>query len=182
MEIKYFKFNLHLIPDLDRQQLSEALKVAYQKGWLEDYTPPKPKAASKKKTKQITDEDEKRFEIFWKTFNYKKGKANARDAWMNIEMDDELFERIIKAAMREASNRWEIEKKGSTPIWAQGWLNQKRWIDYDAASPVAVGIATDQEPEGWKEYFIEYSGKEPEMSWHQLSQSTKNEIKEGMKS
>lgn len=180
-DIKYFKFNFHLIPELDRNKIREALRTAFKMKWIEQVDAPKQKSAPKKKAKQVTDEDEKRFEIFWNTFNYKKGKANAREAWMNIEINDQLFGQIIKAAMKEASSRWEIEKKGSTPIWAQGWLNQKRWLDYDGSSPAIAGITTDDEPKGWEKFFEEYSGKAPEMRWHQLSQSTKNEIKEGMK-
>lgn len=70
------------------------------------------------------------FNLFWLAFNYKKDKASAADAWLDIpELTNALVDRIIIAAEAEAANRKTIIDRGLTPIYAQGWLSGRRWED-----------------------------------------------------
>jgi hypothetical protein len=70
------------------------------------------------------------FNQFWKAFNYKKGKAEAADSWIDIPtLNNGLVEKIIKAAKLEAQQRPKLIENGRTPKFAQGWLSGKRWED-----------------------------------------------------
>ena len=70
------------------------------------------------------------FNLFWGTFNLKKGKAEAADSWFDIsDYSLELEKKIIAAAKTEAKNRPELQSQGKTPKWAQGWITARRWED-----------------------------------------------------
>ncbi|HCY40456.1 MAG TPA: hypothetical protein DHV48_03745 [Prolixibacteraceae bacterium] len=70
------------------------------------------------------------FNTFWEKFDYKKGKAEAADAWLDIpELTFSLCDRIFLAAEIEARRRPEIELLGKTPKMAQGWITARRWED-----------------------------------------------------
>jgi hypothetical protein len=72
------------------------------------------------------------FEEFWLAFNYKKGKAEAADAWLDIpDPTPELASRIIKAARKEAVGRPALIARKQTPKWAQGWITGRRWEDWE---------------------------------------------------
>lgn len=72
------------------------------------------------------------FEEFWQTFGYKKGRAEAADAWLDIsDLTPELARKIIQAADREAEARALLVAKGRTPKWAQGWISARRWEDWE---------------------------------------------------
>ena len=174
--------NLHLIPEADRAVLREALKIAFKKKWLEMCEkPPKAKPRKRQSAKTASKEQLAQFETFWKAFNYKKGKAGALQNWLEIKMTDELSELIIHAANKEAAARFEIEKRGSTPIWAQGWLTQQRWLDYeDSPRTMTIGVKKEIEPEGWEAFFEEYTGKKPQYKWLELMEDTRKEIREAM--
>lgn len=76
------------------------------------------------------------FSGFWEAFAYKRGKAEAADAWLGIpQLTDSLVARICDAARQEAANRPQIEARGGTPKWAQGWLTARRWEDYAPEEP-----------------------------------------------
>ena len=72
-----------------------------------------------------------RFELFWSTFDWKKDKANAADAWLQIPgLTYELAsEKIIPAAARYCAARDDLIANRHTPKWAQGWLSSRRWED-----------------------------------------------------
>lgn len=72
------------------------------------------------------------FEEFWQTFGYKKGRAEAADAWLDIsDLTPELARKINQAADREAEARPLLVAKGRTPKWAQGWISARRWEDWE---------------------------------------------------
>lgn len=78
------------------------------------------------------------FERFWEAFDFRHGKAEAADAWIAIKsMTPELLARICDAVSQEAERREYIQAKGQTPKWAQGWLNSRRWEDYEPRKPRA---------------------------------------------
>lgn len=81
------------------------------------------------------------FEEFWQVFAYKRGKAEAADAWLDLPWsralhrdsptitDDELYAHIATAAGREAAGRQRLVDAGRTPKFAQGWLSGRRFDD-----------------------------------------------------
>lgn len=75
----------------------------------------------------------KRFESFnrfWEAFGYKKGKAEAADAWLEIpQLTNTLVEQIVSAAESEAKRRPDLIANGKTPKMAQGWISGRRWED-----------------------------------------------------
>lgn len=67
---------------------------------------------------------------FWKVFGYAKGKAEAADAWLDIQgFNNILFQSILKGAEQEASRRPDLLAQNKIPKMAQGWLSGKRWED-----------------------------------------------------
>jgi hypothetical protein len=82
------------------------------------------KSGKKLKGKQL-----EMFEAFWKAFDYKKGRAEAADAWLAIKVTPDLLGSILGAAMREAKDRPALVAAGRTPKMAQGWLSARRWED-----------------------------------------------------
>ncbi len=82
-----------------------------------------------KKGKKLSGVQFKAFENFWMDFDYKSGKAEAADAWLNLKVGEELYKKIITGARREAAGRPVLVEKGSTPKMAEGWLSSRRWED-----------------------------------------------------
>ncbi len=81
------------------------------------------------------------FERFWEAFAYKKDKAQAIDAWAAIPvLTDALVDTICRAAAKEAGRRPELKAEGRTPIYAQGWLNGRRWEDEDETAESEWGF------------------------------------------
>lgn len=81
---------------------------------------------------------------FWDAFNYKTGKANAADSWLDIpSLTNELVKKIIKMAKIEAQKRPQLILNGKTPKMAQGWLSSKRWED-------EIIIEKQEEPNGYQ--------------------------------
>lgn len=72
------------------------------------------------------------FMRFWNIFNYKKGKAESADAWLDIpELTNNLVNKICEAARIESSKRPGLVSQGRVPKMAQGWITAKRWEDED---------------------------------------------------
>jgi hypothetical protein len=70
------------------------------------------------------------FMRFWEVFDYKHGRAEAADAWLDIaNLDAPLVDAIVFAASVEAGLRPGILRRNGTPKMAQGWLTARRWED-----------------------------------------------------
>ena len=83
-----------------------------------------------KKKKKLSGKRLETFNIFWDKFNYKSGKAEAADAWLEIpSLTDALCKRIYEAAQSTADNRSELKQNGHTPKMGQGWITARRWED-----------------------------------------------------
>jgi hypothetical protein len=83
-----------------------------------------------KKKRKLTGKRLDTFLIFWEKFDYRKGKAEAADSWIDIpELTIALCEKIYAAAEAEAKRRPELEASGKTPKMAQGWISSRRWED-----------------------------------------------------
>jgi hypothetical protein len=88
------------------------------------------------------------FGRFWDAFDFKYGRAEAADAWLNIaDLTAELADRIITAAVYEARARPGLLADGGKPKWAQGWLSGRRWEDEGLAEDSGQG----KRPETWAE-------------------------------
>src|SRR5208282_446209 len=80
-----------------------------------------------KKKRKIIGKRLESFNQFWEAFNYKKDKAKAGDAWMDIpQLTKGTVQAIIDAAAKEAANRASLIAQNRTPIYAQGWISGRR--------------------------------------------------------
>jgi len=89
-----------------------------------------------KKNRKLKNDQLTGFLKFWSTFNYKTGKAEAADSWLDLKVTTSQLTEILKGAKAEASRRPDMKKKGQTPKMAQGWLSGRRWED---ESPQSAG-------------------------------------------
>jgi hypothetical protein len=70
------------------------------------------------------------FKRFWDAFDYKRGKREAADAWIDIpELTNQLVDKIICGAKIAAEERKKTIELGIIPKMAQGWITGKRWED-----------------------------------------------------
>jgi hypothetical protein len=106
-----------------------------------------------KKKRKLDGKRLESFKLFWDSFNFKKGRAAAIDAWLDIPLlTNALVLKIVEAAKIEAQNRPGLEAKGQTPIWPQGWLTGRRWEDEVtiAANNMPLGYVTPEESQKLK--------------------------------
>lgn len=69
------------------------------------------------------------FAEFWAAYPLKKGKEPARKAFIKARKSGVTLE-----TLRTGADKYRLEvgnRDPSTVKWAQGWLNDKRWQDYD---------------------------------------------------
>lgn len=115
-----------------------------------------PSAASEdvyktKKGRKLTGKKLQQFNRFWTAYAYQKGKAEAADAFLDIQgFNDELLEVIVTAATAEAASRTAALAQGKTPKMAQGWLSGRRWEDeaLDSTPTVASQVAAMRAAKG----------------------------------
>jgi phage replication O-like protein O len=73
------------------------------------------------------------FADFWEVFGHKKGKANAKEAFARelakADHAADWLQTVMAAAAKEAQRRPHLIADGQTPIYAQGWLTQRRYED-----------------------------------------------------
>lgn len=88
-----------------------------------------------KKGRKLSGEKLAAFSEFWEAFDFKKGKPDAADSWLDIRgMNGELLVEIVAAAKNEASGRAKLLARNGSPKWAQGWLSSRRWEDEDCGA------------------------------------------------
>lgn len=81
-----------------------------------------------KEKKEFNKKNLRRFDEFWKAFEWKRGIAGAQKSWAAINPDDSLADEIIAGAKRYAA--WRKAETNQTSFkMAQGWLTDKRWLD-----------------------------------------------------
>lgn len=69
------------------------------------------------------------FDLFWADYPLKKGKDPARKAFVKARKSGVTLE-----TLRTGAGKYRLEVRGLDPSkvkWAQGWINDKRWQDYD---------------------------------------------------
>ena len=73
------------------------------------------------------------FADFWEAFGHKRGKANAKEAFARefakAGHAADWLQTVMAAAAKEAQRRPHLIADGQTPIYAQGWLTQRRYED-----------------------------------------------------
>jgi len=90
-----------------------------------------------KRGRQVSGERYQSFMTFWDAFGYKRGRAEAADAWLDIpSLTDTVVSQIVHAAEIECKRRPALKRAGHTPKMAQGWLSGRRWEDEDYLMPV----------------------------------------------
>ncbi|PTY38570.1 hypothetical protein BGP77_11525 [Saccharospirillum sp. MSK14-1] len=109
---------------------------------IQETNNPYPKEYITAKGRKLHGENLLNFDEFWETFNYKKDRARAADAWLNIswtpkgklfaaELNRELFLQIIVGAAIERAQRDLKVQTGQCPIYPEAWLSRRRWEDED---------------------------------------------------
>ena len=89
-----------------------------------------------KKKRKLTGKRLETFEQFWSAFNYKYGRAEAADSWLDIpQLTDAAVQKILSSAKKEADGRPALIQAGKTPKMAQGWISGRRWEDEQPAPP-----------------------------------------------
>ncbi|MDG2168086.1 MAG: hypothetical protein P8L44_09205 [Opitutales bacterium] len=90
----------------------------------------------------------KAFLDFWNAFDFKKNKAEAADAWIDLgDLAAEDLERINIAAKAEASERPELRRRNQNYRQAANWLAARPWEDYDTFE--TYGECSPKSPDGW---------------------------------
>jgi len=81
---------------------------------------------------------------FWKAFDYKRGKPNAADSWLDIQgYNEPIFLKIMSRAHKECKSRKALLSAGRTPKMAQGWISDRRWEDEDDDNAGGLNTITD---------------------------------------
>ena len=104
---------------------------------------PAPEPANRTATKRVlTGQRLAWFNRVWDAFGYKRGKAEAADAFIDIEgLSEPLVAAICRAAEQEAARRPDLVARGKTPKMLTGWLSGRRWEDEADAPPPLVPVA-----------------------------------------
>lgn len=105
------------------------------------------KTTPKDNPKNIARSDDRAaFGEFWDAFSYKNGRAKAEKAFVALltaSADREAtLSAVMTAARKEAARRPFLVAKGATPMYAQGWLTQRRFED---ESLLVWGEYTDEQ-------------------------------------
>jgi hypothetical protein len=104
------------------------------------------------KKRKLTGKRLEAFKLVWEAFGYKKGRAGAIDAFLDIpSMTDGMVSEICAAAKVANIERSAIIAKGSTPIFLQGWISGRRWEDEEFASQSHKRVSEEKDlNEGWE--------------------------------
>lgn len=113
-----------------------------------------------------------RFKTLWEVFDYKKGKANAADSFLE-QYSESVWKDMLSGAEATASMREALSRSGRTPKMLQGWLSGRRWED-EQSTDVAVysggGSSTSRDTISPEEQAalkkrLDIMGIDPEMDW-----------------
>lgn len=124
---------LALVPNQDRSVVPnrDTQKTTFQKTTSKDNL----KRIAQSADRAASPDVEAAFADFWETFGYKKGKANAKETFARefakARHSADWLSAVTAAAAKEAQRRPHLVADGQTPIYAQGWLTQRRYEDED---------------------------------------------------
>jgi hypothetical protein len=78
--------------------------------------------------RELSERQRKWFSAFWLAFGYKQGRNEAAMRWHQLgDLTDEQYQQIVDAARKEAGKQL---APGQVRKMAQGWLFEKRYMDY----------------------------------------------------
>lgn len=78
--------------------------------------------------RELSDRQRKWFTAFWLAFGHKQGRNEAAMRWHQLgELTDAQYQQIVEAARQEAGKQL---APGQVRKMAQGWLFEKRYLDY----------------------------------------------------
>lgn len=77
------------------------------------------------------------FDTFWDAYPLHKGKQEAMAAWRRLSADDKAKALAVLPRYRDDCLRQGISFK-----YAQGWLNKRRFCDYDGCDDKSQAIPT----------------------------------------
>lgn len=84
--------------------------------------------------KNIVQEDDERFEEFWKEYPRKTKKKDARKSWNKLNPSDELFQKMMTAIKDwKKTEQWQNDRYVPHP---STWLNEERWNDEVPLDPL----------------------------------------------
>jgi hypothetical protein len=70
-----------------------------------------------------------KFEEFWEEYPRKRSKGQARKAWLRLNLDNGLFEKIMSSLVNaKKSQQWNRDGKQYVP-YPSTWLNAEGWDD-----------------------------------------------------
>ncbi|NQV14693.1 winged helix-turn-helix domain-containing protein [bacterium] len=75
------------------------------------------------------------FDQFWDSYPKKKSKKPARIAFIKIDPDSELFDRMMGALIQQKESTSWLESDGKFIPYPATWLNQARWEDEIEENP-----------------------------------------------
>lgn len=81
------------------------------------------------KTKELSPEQQLRFDTFWAAFPRKQGKGAARKAWSKINASEDLVNRMLSAIAHQLTTEQWLKNQGEFIPFPATWLNQERWED-----------------------------------------------------
>ena len=96
----------------------------------------KPREPEQDYYQQLNDRQRQAFDAFWRGFGFKQGRNGAAMRFLQLgEVSDEEYRHIINAAKAESNKTLPA---GQSRKMAQGWLAERRWLDYvEPGSPPA---------------------------------------------
>jgi hypothetical protein len=98
-------------------------------------TPPTPPRGGRGgATPSLSHDQEEAFERFWQAYRKKTKKAEAREAWRELDPAPELAEEIIRAARRQSGWKCLERDRGQYIPAPAKWLRTERWTDEPASN------------------------------------------------
>lgn len=121
--------------------------------------PPTPQ--KKRRTKigtevQLSDIQQRQFDIFWKAYPKKDKKFEAMVCWSNLLPNEDLFKQIV-TKLEEFKKTYDWQKDfGRWIPMAATWLNNRRWLD-ESPKPGngSSGQAVPAKPPAWEPWPVE---------------------------
>lgn len=122
-----------LVPNLNSSvvQNQYTQKTTFQKTTPKD----NPKRIAQSADCAASQDADAAFAAFWDAFAYKKGTAKAKNVfareYAKAKGAADWLSAVMRGAVKEAQRRPHLIADGQTPIYAQGWLTQRRYEDED---------------------------------------------------
>lgn len=84
------------------------------------------------------------FILFWKTYPKKKAKQDAEKAFIKLNPNKELLQKIILSINTSKTTEEWIKENGKYIPYPATWINGKRWLDEETESHPLAGKVSDK--------------------------------------